>query len=563
MADLDLPTANLPVVVTVSGAQPRSPADVQAQLLAIISGIVPDYTANLPGLLIEDILNTDVAAILQCDNALVETINSLTPFGANAFLLNQLGQMLGIPIGGATNTSVFILFTCNTPGFVIGKGFLVQDSQSQYTIVDGGIIGASGQALLFALATIPGSFAVPAGTVTSIVSAVPTTITLSCINPIAGLPGAVQETEGSYRARVQQGNLAASQGMSRYLKTLLGNVPGVQPRLISVQAMAPNGWKIIVGGGDPYQVANAIYTALFDISTLVGSTLAVSAFTRALPGQVSTLLNHLFAPGQAINIFGTTPIGFSGNFVVVSVIDQKNFTVGLVYPLNMLTAQSWAATGGGQNTYTTTTPHGITVGSSVTIVGSTPAGYNVTGVALAGTTASTIVLAQPVNPTASTVLGQVTAGVSLFDSTGLTAWVSGGVITPNLRNVAVSILDYPDTYLIPYINPPQQTVTMTVSWHTTSPNFVAAASIAQMAAPALASYINSIPAGQPINVLALRDVFEEAVEGIIPMEYISVLTFGVAINGVGTAPAVGTELIQGDSESYFFALSSGINVVLV
>ncbi|MEJ0016829.1 MAG: hypothetical protein WDN25_09705 [Acetobacteraceae bacterium] len=76
-------------------------------------------------------------------------------------------------------------------------------------------------------------------------------------------------------------------------------------------------------------------------------------------------------------------------------------------------------------------------------------------------------------------------------------------MTPNFRNVVVSINDHPDDYLIPYVNPPQQDVTMTVTWNTTSPNFVSGAAIAQLGAPALAEYVNSIPVGAPINLFEL------------------------------------------------------------
>jgi hypothetical protein len=550
--------AELPTVVGPSGLQPQTPAQVKANLLAAVIAVQPGYTSELPGIMVEDILSTDTAAVLQCDSARVDSVNSLTPFGANPFLLNQLGQMLGIPIGGATNTSVFVLFTSNTPGFVIGKGFLVSDGNVQYSILDGGSIDSSGQALLFAIATQPGSFAVPPGTVNELDSSVPATVSLSCVNPEAGLPGDVPETEALYRARVQQANLAGSQGMARYLKTLLGKVPGVQKRLIAVQEQDGGGWKVLCGGGDPYLVAYAIYTALFDVSTLVGSVLKVSTISNALPAVVTTILNHLFSPGQTINIAGVTPSGFNGNFVVVNVLSEKTFSIGKSYLANNLTAQSWS---GGVVTYTTTTSHGVTVGSTFSIVGSTPTGYNGTFVATSGTTGSTLKAAMVSDPGTSSVLGQLTAGVSLFDSTGLSAYVSGGVITPNLRNVSVSLLDYPDTYVIPYVNPPQQSVTMTVTWDTDSQNFVSPAAVAQVAAPAIVDYVNSVFAGQPMNVLGLEDAFQAAVQSILPTEFISTLTFAVAINGVGTSPAPGTTLIAGDPESYFFSLVTDISVV--
>lgn len=80
------------------------------------------------------------------------------------------------------------------------------------------------------------------------------------------------------------------------------------------------------------------------------------------------------------------------------------------YAANVLTASAWAATNGGQATFTTTTAHGVGVGQYVTITGSTPPGYNGTWLTVAGTAGSTLVVAMPVNPGAITVEGSLAAG---------------------------------------------------------------------------------------------------------------------------------------------------------
>jgi hypothetical protein len=483
----------------------------------------------------------------------------LTPLGANDFLLLQLGEMLGIPPGGSTLTSVFVQFT-GTPGFVIGAGFLVGDGNFQYQVIDGGVVGSDGVSpQLFAQASQSGTWAVPAGTVTNILSNVPNSITLSVINPVPGIPGdANGESAASYRSRVLNANYAAAQGVARYLRTIVAKVPNVQSRLILPIMQEGGGCEIIVGGGDPIQVAYAIYSSLFDISMLVGSVLKIASATAALPAVVTTFLNHLFSPGQVIEITGANPSGYNGTFTIVTVPTEKTFSLGVTYLQNAITGASWS---GGTATLTTTTPHGVTVGSSISISGVNPVGYNVTNaVATAGTTGSTIKYAVVSDPGIYVSGGDLLPGVALYDTTGI-PYVSGGVITPNLRNQTPSIIDWPDTFVVPYVNPPVQTVTMTVNWHTSSANFVSAVAIAQAAAPALANYINSINVGQPINVLLLESTFQAAVLSILPSELISVLTFSVSINGVGTPPVMGTELIEGDPESYFLTDAASINVV--
>lgn len=470
-------TTDFPVVVTAAGAQPTPPATLLAKLIALVAATNPGYTATLPGSLVEDISSTDVGALTLIDQARIELVNSLTPFGANEFLLNQLGQIYGVPLGQDTNTSVPAVFT-GTPGFVIAVGFTISDGSHQYTVQDGGIIGSGGTSPpLFALATQPGSWAVPQNSVNQLITSVPSGISLTVNNPSAGTSGSGTESAEDYRAQVLQAGLAASQGMPRYLKTLLGNIPGVQSNLVSVQAQVGGGWKVLVGGGDPDQIANAIFAALFDVSTLVGSQLLVTGITNANPGVVATNLNHGFANGQVITIAGEVGMtGINGVPFTIAVVDQKHFSIGL-------------------------------------------------------------------------------------NTTSLGAWTSGGVVSPNLRNVAVSITDFPDTYQIIFVNPPQQTVAMTLTWNTTAANFVNTNAVAQLGAPAVAAYINAIAVGAPINLFAAHEVFQEAIASVLPGALLTRMVFTVSINGIVTAPTAGTGIIPGDPESYFFTTAGGITVV--
>lgn len=479
--------ADIPVVVTSAGAQPTPPSTLLADLIAAVSATNPGYTANLTGSLIQDVSQTDVGALVVCDTARVEAINSITPYGANDFVLAQLGQIYigpGAAPAVPTNVNVEVLFTAVSagtsnpaPGQVIAVGFTVSDGTYQYIVQDGGVTNSSGQVLLFCQAAIAGSWAVADNTVTQIITSVPSTITLTCTNPNPGISSAVSETSSQYRSRVLQAGQAISQGMTTMLKTLLGQVSGVQQRLISVLQQT-GGWEVICGGGDPYQVAGAIFDALFDISTLVGSTLNVTNITNANPGVITLDKNHGYANGQVFQVngaLGMLPI--NGISLTATVVDEKTLNCGV-------------------------------------------------------------------------------------NTSGFPAWTSGGVVTPNLRNITVNISDFPDVYTIPFVNPPAQTVGLTVVWNTTEANFVAQASVAQAAAPALASYINSIQVGQPFNILVAEETFLTAVAGILQPSQVSVLTFTVTINGVVTSPMAGTKLVAGDPESYFTTPASGSSILV-
>lgn len=388
--------------VTATGAIPTSPQALRDTLVANVAATNPNYTANLPGSLVEDIASTDVGAMVLIDQARVDAINSLTPYGANPFVLNQMGAQFGIKQGTPTNTNVLVVFT-GLAGYVIPAGFLISDGTNQYSLQSGGVIETGGtSAPLYAVAVNSGSWTVPANSVTTIQTSVPSGYPLTVTNPSAGVPGSAAESLPSYQSRVIQAGISAGQATPNYIYSLLRSVAGTSQRLIRI-IQTTLGWEVICGGGDPYAVANAIYTGTLELTSIVGS--------------VNTA-----------------------------------------------------------------------------------------------------------------------------------------------RNINVTLTDYPNVYNIVYVNPPMQTVTISAIWNTTQPNFTAGQQVNNLAAPALANYINGIVVGQPINVLALNDAFLNAVSSVILPIYVTTLTFAITINGILTAPSAGTNIIPSDAESYFYCSPTGVTV---
>lgn len=479
--------SDLPTVITSAGLQPTPVTTIQQNIITEAQILSPGLTADLPGLLIEDVSSTETAGVAQMDQARVDLVNSLTPYGSNQALLLQLGNMYGVgPLGTPTSTSVNVVFTgtgaCG-PGFVIAQGFTVSDGTYQYTLQDGGVIGSGGSSPpLFAVAVLTGSWVVPANSVTQTVTSLPPSGALSCTNPLAGTPGsAVNETWESYRSRVIMAGKAIAQGMATFLKILLYLVPGVQQRLVSVVQINGGGWEIICGGGDPYQIAYAIYTALFDISSLQGSIMSISNITTSSNAVVTTVFNHGLLTGAGVTLSGIVgPTELNGTLYTITVIDEKNFSL---------------------NTSSLPFP----------------------------------------------------------------AYVSGGVVSPNSRNNVVTIYDFPNTYAIPFVSPPQQTVTITLTWNSISSgsgaqNYVSPAAVAQSGAPAIQTYINGITAGQPINIFELENVFQAATIQLIPTQLLIRMIWSININGISTAPSAGTQAVFGDPESYFYCASNGVTI---
>jgi len=537
--------------LTTAGAVPTSPTDLLNAEIAAATALSPGLTANLPGSLVEDMASTATGAVVIQDQAFVDLVNSISPYTANPFILYELGAVYGVPQGIGSNTSVYVTFI-GTPGFVISAGFVVSDGTHQYTIRDGGIVSASGQsAALYCLANSAGSWAVPVGTVTTIITSIPSGVTLTCTNESAGVPGATAQTIQSYQAQVIQAGQAIATGMPTFLKTQLQKVSGVQPNLISVRQPSGTAWEIIVGGGDPYEVANAIYTGLFDISNLTGSTFLVTGITNAYPAVVTINLNHGYTTGQIVQITGETGMSnVNGNNFVAIVVDEKTFSLNVE-----ISTITWS---GGTVTVTTASPHGLPSGTtSGTIYGCTPTAYN-GSYTFTRTGASTFTYPLASNPGTATVLGYTP-----FDSASQGAWTSGGVVTPNFRNVTVSINNYPDTYNITFVNPPPQTVTVTLLWNTIAVNYVSTTAIASSGIPAIVAYINSIPVGQPISIFDLQTAFTTAVATLLNVSLISEMQFTITINGITTSPSSGQGVIYGDPESYFETTNGLVTITQV
>jgi hypothetical protein len=466
-------STSVPLVMTASGPVSTPPATLYATLIDGVAATNPGYTANLPGSLVSDIAETDVGALVTIDQARVEAINSVTPYGANAFILAQLGAQFGIPQGVSANGSVYVQFA-GPAGYVLQPGFTVGDGANQYALQDGGVIQTGGLTpLLYAVATNSGTFAIPANTVTQIITSVPSAYAVTVNNPEAGTPATSAESPQAYRARVLQASIVASTGTPAYLKTLLYAITGVQQQLVAINQVS-GGWQVVCGGGDAYAVANAILQGVPDIAALQGSQLAITGMSAANPVVITTNLNHGYIAGQ-----------------------------------------------------------------TVTVTGATPGAYNLT-YTIASVTATTI--------------------TTTTNGSGFGAYTSGAKLTPNPRNVSVSLFQNPDTYSITFVNPPQQTVTVAATWNTTLPSFTAGTSVNQLAAPAIQSYINSIYVGQPINLLEMTAVFQNAVASVIAAPNITTLTFSVTINGVTATPTAGTSIIPGDPESYFYCSATGVTV---
>jgi len=312
----------IPLIFDNAGPQPTPPANLRAALTQNVAAVVPGYTADLPGTLIEDISSTDVGALVTLDQARVDTIAGCTVYGATGYILAQLGIQLGIPAGQITNTSVLVQFS-GPVGTVIPTGVIVTDGSYQYAVASpGGVIGSNGSVTLECVATQQGIWTPLANTVNQVVTTFPAGVNITCNNPEQGTPSTGTQTVQSYRAQILQAMQAPAQALANYLQSQIVQVSGVNPLQVNILQVS-NGWEVICGGGDPYEVAGAIFASVGDLSTLVGSQISSTRNVNVTmtDGPNSYNIIYVDPPSQTVTCAVTWQTNLA-NFTATEQVNQ-------------------------------------------------------------------------------------------------------------------------------------------------------------------------------------------------------------------------------------------------
>ena len=336
----------LPLQITLAnGPVANTFANANAALISLATAEAPGLTADLPGTLVEDMASTASAAVVIQDQARVDAVNSVTPYGANPYVLAQLGQQFGIAQGTPTNGNALVTFT-GTAGYVIPPGFLVGDGTNTYIVQDGAIIGTGGTiAGVFVVANNPNTFAIAANQITTVITPTPG-FTTTVTNPLAGNPAQTSETVESYRFRVMESFQNTVQGVATYIKSLL-YAAGASQRLVSV-IQSGSDWEVITSGADPYAMAYAIYQGITTPGFLAGASAGGSTVNVSIVDTPNTYTIKYVNPAAQV-VTGTISWNTNlANFTSGAIVDQLMTTASTNYinsivvgqPINLL---EWTA----------------------------------------------------------------------------------------------------------------------------------------------------------------------------------------------------------------------------
>lgn len=316
----------LPIIMDQSGPVVNDVSTIRTKLDQDITALAPGYTSNLPGTLVEDILSTDCGAVAACDQSRVDMINALSPYGVNLYLLNQLASVRGINNKAAGNMQVYLQFI-GAQGWVIPKGVQATDGTYTYITQNTVIIGSSGTStsMALAIATESGEWDIPANSVNTVSTALPEGSHLTVHNPSAGVSGAA-ESDDDYRARVMLAQSIGVQGSPNFIRTAVAAVNGALRRSVSCLAYS-DGYLVTCAGGDPYDVAKALYDSVGDITLLRGSQVKISAVSNDNPAVITTSTAHGLINGQSVNILGATGITSINGTHAITLINSTQFSI--------------------------------------------------------------------------------------------------------------------------------------------------------------------------------------------------------------------------------------------
>lgn len=333
-------------VLLNSGIEPTDPTTLRANLVDLATQLSPGLTTELPGTLLSNIASTTIGALAQIDSAKVEAVNSVSPLNAPSTMLDDFGSIYGVFRGEGTNPSAYIDIT-GTPGLFLAAGFQFTDNQYIFETQQNLTIPTSGVLPnIYVRANQTGDYIIPPFTITQPISAIASNATLEVTNPQYGSPGTGQESDENYRARILQAGQATCQGTPNFIRTCVQNVPNVIGRSVSVQVVRdgennPAGYSVQADGGDPMQVAGAIYESCFDLPNLKRSVNKIAGATQSNPCIISTILTHGLKDGQDVVISDAQGMTAINGTFKATLIDASRFSI----PLDMSGSAAYSGSG--------------------------------------------------------------------------------------------------------------------------------------------------------------------------------------------------------------------------
>ena len=259
-----------------TGVIKDTPTEIRDDILNQAISNVEGFT-NLPSGIQNNLIDESVIVISEIQDMLSNVMNSVSPLYANNFMVLELGAAFGLKIKDKALPNTTITFY-GLAGVVIPEGLEVgnADGSKKFVTTKSDIINASGEVSIYCEGADYYDTPTPANTLNVLLNQV-LNVT-SCTNLNDAVETTPTETISEFRSRFQTRALANRSGTAATLDNALKEIEGTVDRLCTYKAsqiveegVSKAVLEIIVGGGDDYSVALAIFNSILYPDILVSN----------------------------------------------------------------------------------------------------------------------------------------------------------------------------------------------------------------------------------------------------------------------------------------------------
>lgn len=253
-----------------TGITLSTPDELRQALIDNVTAKIPEFS-SLPYELQQNLIDSSVEVLAYIEQTIGTLFNSFSTDYATNPMFDRLGRSFGITRKAAIYSSANVVFS-GAAGIVIPEGVEVTDADGNIKVktAEQAVIPTTGSVTIFCESE-DYSDAIPANTLTKCDSLVNVTVT----QPTAGTGGLDAETITQFRSRVWDTIKGVRQGSLYAFRSAVLAVPGVDSRLVNAFAVdyaegsiGYRGITVIVGGGDDYEVAEAIMASFLETQKL-------------------------------------------------------------------------------------------------------------------------------------------------------------------------------------------------------------------------------------------------------------------------------------------------------
>lgn len=264
------------IKLTANGVIKSTITEIREDLQNKAFETVKDFS-NLPSSIQNNLIDESAIIVNEFEDMIVNLMNGISPAYANDFIIEQLGSAFGIKRKNKAKQNVMLEFE-GLAGVIIPAGTQVGSADGQYTFstITQGIIKADGKAIINAEAEDYYDKIIDANTLNVMITNILNVNSVNNLN--ASSEPILEENFSDYRTRVQNRMKANRNGTAATLYDNLLNVKGVSSRLITyrldsklIDGARLYTMEVVCGGGDDYEVAEAIFNSLLLTESLTSA----------------------------------------------------------------------------------------------------------------------------------------------------------------------------------------------------------------------------------------------------------------------------------------------------